>query len=280
MIETIDPYYLLERGSDDLSGKAIYFRSPTVDDYRKFAGMPTALEEELATQFLNSMQVAEMYQEGEVSDSALWTGQDRRTALYWIYINTRENTVITQKHHCQHCDKPHTRQFDLKELVPMMISNDEVMRLDIAIDGVKAGYIQPLRGNALVHIEEIKNERDMFEEDSPEWCLLHVDLRLYEIAWSLVFEADDRLLSLREQAKARFDYISTLNPETTYKKLAAKTRAALEDFGHGLMSEYRAGEFQLVTPLFTCPESEKGEGEPKQTVLLLPFWSNNFLPSL
>lgn len=279
MLETIDPYYLLEKGNDDLSGKAIYFRSPTVDDYRKFAGMPSALEEEMTTQYLNLLQVADSYDDGQISDSALWTGQDRRTALYWIYINTRENTVITQKHSCQHCEQDHTRQFDLRELVEMMISSDEVMRRDIGIDGVKEGYIQPLRGAALTHIEEIKNERDMAEEDSPQWCLLHVDLRLYELAWSLVFKDDDLSLSLREQAQARFEYISTLNPETTYKRLAAKTRETLESFNHGLANEYHEGEFQLITPIFTCPNFEEEE-EPRKTVLLLPFWSNNFLPSI
>ena len=281
MIEQIEDYKLFENGP--LKGACIHFRSPTVADYRHFAGIESHLEESITTQYLNRMQIADMYENKQIIDSATWTAEDRRTALYWIYMNTRENTVITQEYKCKYCDSNHIRQIDLAVLIEYILDNENSMIEKINIDGIKDGYIQPLRGYAVEYLESLRNERDQFDEDSPQWMIAHTDLRLYETAWGLIFKDDDKALSLEEQAEARYEYLLTLSSEKQYKKLAAQVRVAFSNMRHGLMTEYLDGEHNLVTPPHECPivnEDLKEGDKPAQTVLLLPFWYNHFLPTV
>ncbi|MGF1905268.1 hypothetical protein [Aliivibrio salmonicida] len=281
MSEQIEDYRLFEEGP--LKGTMIHFRNPTVADYRHFAAIESHLEESITTQYLNRMQIAELYDDGKIIDSATWTAEDRRTALWWIYMNTRENTVISQSYKCSHCDSTHIRQIDLADLVQYLIEPECSMVESITVDGIKPGYIQPLRGHAMDFLEGVRNERDQFDEDSPQWNELHVDLRLYETAWGLLFKDDDESLSLDEQAEARYQYLLTLNPDKQYKKLAAQVRTAYSSMRHGLMSEYVDGEIKLVTPPHECPvsvENLKEGDKPAETVLLLPFWYNHFLPNV
>lgn len=276
--EQIEDYKLFENGKTK-----IHLRAPTVGDYRYFAGLDEHLEESITTQYLNRMQIAELYDDGKIRDSLQWTGEDRRTCLFWIYMNTRERTVLTQSYDCKHCSERHARQIDAVDLVQYLIDTDHSMTEKIQVAGVKKGYIQPLRGDAMEFIEALRNERDMFEEDTPEWCLAHTDLRLYETAWSIKFQDDDPSKTRDEQAKARFDYLLTLNPEKQYKPLAAQVRKSLSEMRHGLMSEYHEGEIRLVTPPHECPnanQNRKEGDELVETILLMPFHYNEFLPTV
>ncbi|QUM78799.1 hypothetical protein HWV00_21235 (plasmid) [Moritella sp. 24] len=248
-------------------------------DYRSFVGLSVYLEEMVATRYLNQLQVPESYPDGKINDSTNWTAEDRRTALYWIYINTRDNTVINQSYECSFCQKEHGRQMDLCDLIPLLVESEHSMTEKLDIPNIKPGYIQPLRGNAVEYLEQLRNTRDELEEDSPEWCVAHADLRIYECAWALKFKDDDKSLSAEDQAENRFEYLLTLDAEKAFKKVAATVRKALSAMRHGLMSEYLDGEYKLVTPPHQCPNIEEGD-EPVETVLLLPFRYNNFLPSL
>jgi hypothetical protein len=275
-IEAIQTFELFE----DRKTK-VYFRAPTVADYRAFVGMSSRLEEMVTTQYLNQIQIADRYPNKEVLDSALWSCEDRRTALYWIFMNTRDNTIIEQAYLCQHCKKQHARQLDLVDLGAYFIQTKHSMREKLVVANVKDGFIQPLRGNAMEHLEQLRNLRDDHKEDSPEWCLAHTDLRIYELSWALVFNDDDKTLSLDEQATARYNYLLTLEADSKFKQVAAQVRHALSAMRHGLMSEYLDGETRLVTPPHKCPNSEEQEGsEIKETILLLPFLYHYFLPTL
>ena len=160
----------------------IYFRAPTVADYRQSVGLSEHLEEMVTTQYLNSLQIPEKYKSKEISDSATWTAEDRRTALFWIYINTHTDTMIPQKYPCPHCKEEHYREFDLLELGEYMIQPERPMIERIDIEGLRAGFISPLRGYAMEQIEQARNIRDDYSEDSAEWRVAHTDLRLHELA--------------------------------------------------------------------------------------------------
>jgi len=271
--EAIQPYELFADKK-----VRVHFRAPTVADYRNFVGMSPHLEEAITTLYLNQMQIPENNKGGQVIDSINWTAEDRRTALYWIFINTRERTVIEQGYQCNHCGNEHGRQIDLVALGEYIIDSNHSMTEKLAVDGVKNGFIQPLRGEAMEYLEYLRNTRDEFEEDSAQWSVAHTDLRIYELAWSLIFKDDDKALTVTEQAEKRFEYLITLNAETHFKQLAAQVRNALSEMRHGLMSEYIDGEMRLVTPPHICPNSE--EGDELETILLLPFRYHEFLPSL
>ncbi len=274
MIEAIETYELFEDRKT-----AIHFRAPTVADYREFVGLSVHLEEMITTRYLNQLQIPEKYKNGKINDSANWTAEDRRTALYWIYINTRDNTVIEQSYHCSFCDEEHARQIDITDLVELLVETKHTMTEKLDVKGVKPGHIQPLRGIAVEYIEQLRNNRDDFEEESTQWYEAHTDLRLYEIAWAIKFKDDDKSLSLEEQAEARYAYLLTLNADSQFKILAATVRTALSAMSHGLLSEYLDGELRLVTPPHLCPNVQEGD-EPVETVLLLPFRYHNFLPNL
>ena len=274
----IEDYQLFKDGKTK-----VHLRSPDIAIYREFAGFDAHLEEKLTTQYLNIIQVPEAYPDGKVLDSANWSDSDRRTCLYWIFMNTRDNTVITQTYECSHCKQKHGRQLDLVDLAAFMLDSNHSMTDLIAVDGIKPCYIQPLNGHAMEYLESLRNHRNDFEEDSPEWCVAHVDLRLYEVAWAIKFKDDNPELDATDQAEARFEYLMTLEPERQFKKLAAQVRAAQSNMRHGLMTEYQDGEVLLVTPPHLCPIMNKDiqEGDdPVETVLLFPFRHNHFLPAL
>jgi hypothetical protein len=273
-IEAIQPFELFS----DKKTK-VFFRAPSVADYRNFVGLDESLEEMITTQYLNNLQIPDKYPDNKPLDSANWTAEDRRTALYWVYINTRSSTVITQEYHCQHCSKKHGRQIDLLELGEYFIDTKHSMVERLDVPNVKAGFIKPLRGYAMEHIEQLRNLRDELEEDTAKWCVAHADMRLYETAWAVSFKDDDKDLTNEEQATNRYEYLLTLDAEKAFKPLMAQVRQALGDMRHGLMSEYHDGVIKLVTPPHECPNTQEGD-EKKQTILLLPFLYNEFFPTL
>lgn len=273
-VETIQTFELFS----DRKTK-VYFRAPNVADYRAFVGMSEHLEEMVTTQYLNQLQIPEKYPDNKPLDSALWTAEDRRTALFWIFINTHSDTVITQEYECTHCGEIHGRHLDLLELGEYFIESTHSMIERLEVPGVKPGFIKPLRGTAMEHIEQLRNARDDHKESSPQWCVAHADLRLYETAWALSFKDDDKSLSAEEQAKKRYEYLLTLEAEKAFKTVAAQVRQALSDMRHGLMSEYHDGEIKLVTPAHACPNKKEGD-EKAETILLLPFLYHRFFPAL
>lgn len=276
-MSSIQPFTLFEDGKTK-----IYFRSPTVEDYRYFAGAAAWLEELTTTEFLDRLQDKERYRDGQIKPSIDWTGEDRRTALFYIFISTRTDTVIGQEYTCKHCGKPHRRKLDLLDLgvnffdaQRSMIDKVQFNKGDEVIDG----YIVPLRGHAVEHLEELRNARDDHEEDSREWNIAHVDLRLYEVAYGLKLKGEDKALTERERADSRFKMLLQIDPEKEFKKLRAKVQLTWAEMRHGLYSEYMEGEIKIRTTEHICPNHNGQEGgDIKSTLLLMPFHYKYFLP--
>lgn len=293
----IPPYYLCEDGKTK-----VHFKAPTVADYRSFCGMSTDMEENVTTEYLNRMQDKENHP-AAWSDSAKWTSHDRRAGLYWIYVHTRSDTVITQNYTCSHCNQEHGRQFDILELMEGIEAASEKMTKAVALPGKGNGLIVPLRGSAMEHIEIIRNQRNSYPKDSEDWAKLNMDMRVFEIAHCIRFVQEDGSLSDVELAQLRFDYLMSLDAEREFRPLAAAVKLTLIDMQHGLESTYHEGEIALVTPLHYCPVIEEQredrieqlkaggvvpdewpadlkEGNTAATRLLLPFQSHHFFPEI
>lgn len=89
----------------------IQFRAPAVNDALEFCGTAPEQEEQATTRYLNTMQI------GDVQDSARWTAQDRRTALWWIHTHSQPNGAEqTVSYQCGHCGELHHYDFDLCDL--------------------------------------------------------------------------------------------------------------------------------------------------------------------
>jgi hypothetical protein len=291
-ITPIPVYVLCEDGKTKVP-----FRAPTVADYRAFCGLSMKMEEAVTTDWLDRLLI------DKEQSSANWTAQDRRTALWWIYIHTRQNTVITQSYKCSHCDQTHGRQFDIVELGAGLSSAGRSMMEPIDMPGVKSGAIVPLRGYAMQAIEMARNERDELDPDSAEYEQAHADMRIKEAAASLVFDDEPKGLEFDDLLSQRLEYLMTLDLERQFKPLLAKIALVLRDMHHGLATTYHEGDVSIITPDHTCPvkqseaksaveklmadgipESEwpdsVKEGNTAYTSLLLTFQCYQFFPDL
>lgn len=274
----------------------IDLRAPNVADYRAFCGMAPELEEYAATQWLNRL----LLTEGQ--DSADWTAQDRRTALYWLFIYTRDNTVMTQEYHCEHCDQLHTRQIDLLDLSPSIASANRALKEPLPVDLVGEGFVVPLNGHAMMWLEAARNSRDEQEPGSQEYEIAHADLRIKELAAALRLNEQPEGIDAADAFEWNYERLLSIDLNR-FARLAAFIQLTLQDMDHGLESVYVEGEIALVTPAHQCPvkkdektalikqlrddqvpESEwpavAKEGNTAETRLLLGFHCYNFFPSL
>lgn len=291
-ITSIPTYTLCEDGKTKVS-----FRAPTVADYRTFCGLSMKMEEAVATDWLDRLLI------DKTQSSLNWTAQDRRTALWWIYIHTRQNTVMTQSYECSHCKQTHGRQFDVIELGDGLSTAGRSMMEPIDMPGVKKGYITPLRGEAMQTVELARNDRDELDPDSSEYELAHVDMRFKEAAASLVFFDEPKGADHDELMALRLEYLMTLDLERQFKPLLAKIALVLRDMHHGLATTYYEGNVSIITPDHVCPvkkEEAKSlraqlqadnipesdwpvtakEGNTAITSLLLTFHNHQFFPDL
>jgi hypothetical protein len=291
-ITPIPLYILCEDGKTKVP-----FNAPTVADYRAFCGLSMKMEEAVATDWLDRL-LADKKQ-----SSLNWTVQDRRTALWWIYVHTRESTVITQSYECSHCKQTHGRQYDIVGLGESLTSASRSMKEPITIPGMKSGFIVPLRGHAMQAIEMARNERDELDPDTPEYEQAHADMRIKEIAASLIFDDEPTDLDFDDRLSARVEYLMTLDLERQFKPLLATVALVLREMHHGLATTYLEGEVSIITPDHICPvrdderkalikqleadsvpasewpEVAKG-GNTAKTSLLLNFQCHNFFPDL
>lgn len=274
----------------------IELRAPNVADYRSFCGMSPELEEYTATQWLNRL----LLTEGQ--DSADWTAQDRRTALYWLFIHTRDNTVMTQEYQCDHCKQVHTRQIDLLDLSSSITSASRTLKEPLPPELIGGGFVVPLNGHAMMWLEAARNNRDEQEPDSQEYEIAHADLRIKELAASIHLSEQPEGLEHTDAFEWNYQRLLTVELNT-FARLAAFVQLTLQEMDHGLESVYVDGEIALVTPAHTCPvkKDEKAalikqlqadqvpgsewpeaakEGNTAQTRLLLGFHCYNFFPSL
>lgn len=274
----------------------IELRAPNVADYRAFCGMAPELEEYAATQWLNRLLLTEH------QDSANWTAQDRRTALYWLFIHTRDNTVMTQEYQCGHCNQAHTRQIDLLDLSSGIVSASRPLKEPLPAELAGDGFVVPLNGHAMMWLEAARNARDEQEPDSEEYEIAHADLRIKELAASVRLDAQPEGLDAVDAFEWNYQHLLTIDLNL-FSRLAAFVQLTLQAMDHGLESVYVEGEIALVTPAHQCPvkKDEKAalikqlkadqvpdsewpeaakEGNTAETRLLLGFHCYNFFPSI
>ncbi|WP_312329837.1 hypothetical protein [Atlantibacter hermannii] len=246
----------------------IKFRMPTVADAMRYSDSDPAFEEATSTEYLNAMQV------GTVHDSALWTAQDRRTALWWIYINSRIETVSTFTYECQFCGATHFYDFDMRDLseTTSMLTEEPYRRVMVPVQGKETIWtLKPLDGRGITMLERLRFT--LPEKESPNYNAAKTEMRIAELALHTALDDDPE--DFEQAANRRFDIIKTMATDTEFTPLVANIQLMQRELKHGLEVSISDGQVLLLLPPHAC-DGQTGEG--KATRLLIPFRPGSFIP--
>jgi len=90
--------------------RTITLRNPTMADVFGVAEVSIFQEEAATTLWLNRLQPSDSFY-----DSKLWTADDRRLLLFWLFIHTHKDTRITLAFECP-CGETHTDIVDMRKI--------------------------------------------------------------------------------------------------------------------------------------------------------------------
>ncbi|WP_147200786.1 morphogenetic protein [Pantoea sp. CCBC3-3-1] len=255
----------------------VQFNAPSVDMAMYFCKSQESTEERDTTEYLNMLQVKESF-----SDARDWTANDRRTALWWVFINSRADSVIDFSYTCQHCGEEHWINQDMHELVGDLevLAGAADMTIEATVQGkVNTWLLKPLDGHAMERLERM---RQLLPSTSrkQEYLTALTELRL----WEFVYQAHlfyDLEPDYDKSAQYRYELIKQMDVGTEFAHLAASVRMMQQNLRHGLNVILDKGESCLLLPPHECPsEALKEPAERPTTRLLVPFRNSQFLPDI
>jgi hypothetical protein len=258
------------------SGKAVTFREATIEDCLNYCDVNDALDELITTEYLNSVQV------GEKSDSALWTAEDRRLALWWIFVTTSKDTTIAYEYPCGHCGETHLQAVDLVDLDDEATSLKIKPYLDDRIlfdDKIRLVRFHPYNGLAMMNMEQAANELDELEDGTNEHKRAAARLKVLEVAHAFDF-TDTEPSDFDAELAIKLEAISSMKRTTEFPDLVAAAIAAREKLRHGLNCTHENGRVSLVSPELQCENKTGEKGEALHSRLLIPFRGAVFIPTV
>ncbi|MBD2782224.1 hypothetical protein ID852_03295 [Xenorhabdus sp. 42] len=250
----------------------IRFRMPNVSDAMSYCGTDPEQEEVLTTRYLNDIQDGQNPQ-----DAALWTAQDRRTALWWIFCNSRINTTLTVSYACSHCQQEHYYDYDARDLdmAAGVLTVEPFETVTLPVNGEpKVWVLKPLDGRAMEHLETTRN--NLPPEDHPDYHNERVNLRIMEFAHQahLTEQPEDFLGA----AQHRYELIKQMALDTEFSPLVARIELMNRRLAHGLAMKIEKGAAHLLLPQHACPHSGKEGTASHTTQLYTPFRNHHFFP--
>ncbi|MDW1943771.1 hypothetical protein R7Q10_17240 [Vibrio sp. Vb0599] len=254
--------------------EVIEFRVPTVEDALLFCDLNEYQEEANTTRYLNHMQDTS---KRPMSDSGLWTGEDRRAALWWIFMSTSELGTIPFSYECEHCKKTHYLDLNMGELMESAKALNGLPKQEITLSVKGKSYlanVKPLTGYEAEQLENIRNERDQYEPDSAEWKQQANHMALTELAYCLTFE--DQPKDQDDALVWKIDLLKSMYLNTEFRVAFVKVEKCLRNARHGLLTKYDEGRYYLVATIPQCQKVIEQGGEATRT-LLLPFRHNDFI---
>lgn len=255
----------------------VHFRVPNVEDGLTFCELEESQEESSTTQYLNHLQDLS---KGELNDSSKWTGEDRRTALWWIFMATSELGTVPFSYECSTCGETHYHDiymYDLMETAKA-VPKLPVLKVDLAINGViHNAQVHPMNGEAIEEIELLRNERDEYEPQSLDWKRAANEMAINEMAHCLTIEGqpEDR----DEATQWKVEKIKTMRLPVEFMSACSKVEKALRESRHGLLTKYVEGRFFLVAEVPECPTVVEKGGKAVRT-LLLPFHHHDYIAKI
>lgn len=260
--------------SDD--SKTIYFKKSDVETAMEFAVCTPDDEERMTTLYLNGRQNKEL----GYSDSVLWTVQDRRMALWWIFVESNVDLSMTALYECDRCTEAARIEYEAaiaageKAKFSPVLHAIDYNAADFA-DGIRYLTVQPfqetkhffsgveknvklllLDGRAAEGLETLRNAADGIPDEpgneaAKKTALAH--LRIVRICYQ--FSVEDEPDALSEALEYRFDLISKMSDGDEFKTLVAKINLMNRDLAHGLDISVRDGVSRLRVPkTHVCPK--------------------------
>lgn len=244
----------------------VRLREATVSDAVDFSEIDPDCEEEATSIFLDRLQDPAKY-----SDPRLWTGEDRRFALYMYKVNTEQYADIPLTYTCRVCGKPHTTSVRYADLLAASKDMEGKALRDVVHDG-HAIFVHPLLGRDLETIERAYVAlRD--EEDPLKARKLSVRIKVMHALFCIDIPALGEGQTELERRPAVEKYLMAMKT-VEFKALFDKVSSAIEDMRHGLPSLYRNGKLHISVPPVVCPETPGSEA----VELSFPFHAADCIP--
>ncbi|MHA6679409.1 hypothetical protein ACX43S_23210 [Enterobacter cloacae] len=249
----------------------VRFHAPTVKDAIKYSDFNPSEDEVTTTEYLNSMQ------EPPISDSAEWTVQDRRTALWWIFVNSRPDPVMTYSYECRHCNSSHNADIDLNQLAETveLLTVEPYVKTQVPVNGKPTQWtLKPLTGRGAHMLERMR--ASLPDMKDPEYSAGMSRFRIAELALCTALGDDPE--DFTEAANRRFEMIEAMALETEFTPLVARIQLMQRDLRHGLLMSIEHGTSRLILPPQKCKNAK--EGADVTTTLYVPFLNREFIPSI
>ncbi|MDC9590759.1 hypothetical protein PSI23_16065 [Xenorhabdus sp. XENO-10] len=250
----------------------VRFRMPTVADSMSYSGADPEQEESLTTRYLNEIQCGE-----NKYDAELWTAQDRRTALWWIFCNSRIDTTLTVSYTCSHCNEEHYYDYDARELdmTAGVLTIEVFETVSIPVNGHPHNWIlKPLDGRAMEHLEAACNNLPPSSDPSHKEEIINI--RIMELAHQA--HLSEQPENFMKAAQIRYELIKQMAVDTEFSPLVASIELMNRRLAHGLAMHIEKGAANLLLPKHLCPNSVKEGTASQYTRLYTPFRNHNFFP--
>ncbi len=258
----------------------VKLREATVAEAIDFSAVDPRAEETATTFFLNTVQ------EEPAVDAGLWTGEDRRFALFQYHLNTTQERTMPVTFTCPRCGGTHTVDVSLSQIMagyrPMQ---GEPFR-EVVLDGHNV-RVMPPNGRGLELLERYRFDLEATQNMpvsnlSPSQALE----RENEIRKKIVRNKFLRLLisidvpsfqgSTPEERRPQVEELIKRLPAGMFQDFVTSVGDALADMRHGLATEWDDGELLMVFSGVHCPDEPTGEPFP----LRFQFRAFSFIPTV
>ena len=263
--------------------KKIRLKEATVSDAIDFSGIDPDCEEQATTVFLARVQERDTY-----SDPRLWTGEDRRFALFTYFVHTARDRSVPLKYTCGICDEEHTVDIKLARIMDTYTPIQGKAFREFVHYGHNV-IVHPMLGRDLELLETYRYDLRLTEEKlendgltASELRQLTEEVRMKRVRMGLFrimccidlpfLDANATPESRRPQVE---EYIKQL-PAGVFGEFFQNVQEKLREMRHGLKSALIDGRIYLQIPDVRCENVPDAPG----VVLHYPFRPFSIIPTL
>lgn len=263
--------------------KKIRLKEATVSDAIDFSGIDPDCEEQATTVFLERVQERDTY-----SDPRLWTGEDRRFALFTYFVHTARDRSVPLKYTCGICDEEHTVDIELARIMDTYTPIQGKAFREFVHYGHNV-IVHPMLGRDLELLETYRYDLRLTEEKlendgltASELRQLTEEVRMKRVRMGLFrvmccidlpfLDANATPESRRPQVE---EYIKQL-PAGVFGEFFQNVQEKLREMRHGLKSALIDGRIYLQIPDVRCENVQDAPG----VVLHYPFRPFSIIPTL